>query len=100
MQLKTLAFEMTEEVLAARIIITVGLSGMRDDNAMIIKITDKHYVCVLESLIGMKNTESCAVPVLIDHLCDGIHNQLQIIKLRDLIGYNGIVIKVLDHTEI
>ena len=92
--------QMSEEVLAARIVVTVGLSGMGNSDPFFLEISDIRDVCVLESLIGMKKTRMGRIPFIVYDLIYSVHHQFQIVKAGDLIGYNGIVIKVLDHGKI
>ena len=99
-EFQTLGFEMAEEVLAARIVVAVGLPGMGYGYSMLIEIPDIGDIRILESLIGMKDALPCRIPFIVYDLTDVVHHQLQIVKAGDLIGYNGIVIEVLDHGKI
>jgi len=65
---------MTEEILTARIIITVSFTRMRNSNTVVIKISNISYVSILESLVRMKATEKRPVPIIIDYLHHIIHN--------------------------
>ena len=56
---------MAEEVLAARIVITVGFAGMRDGDPSFIQISDVLDIGILESLIGMKDTLMRRIPFII-----------------------------------
>lgn len=48
---------MAKEILAARIVITVGFTRMRNGNTVIVQIADISYVSILESLVRMKAAE-------------------------------------------
>ena len=56
---------MTEEILTARIIITVSFTRMRNSNTVVIKISNISYVSILESLVRMKAAEKRLIPFVV-----------------------------------